>query len=78
VVIFPNYTLLLPPPDTSKRGMTEFDGLLIRDTVHRFKPALFRDVVTYRPGEIYSSKDHNATLNRLINLGTFKFAKNRF
>ncbi|MEO6722674.1 MAG: BamA/TamA family outer membrane protein, partial [Ferruginibacter sp.] len=78
VAIFPNYTLLLPPPDTSRKGMAEFDGLMIRDTVHKFKSSLFQQVITYRPGEIYSSRNQNATLNRLINLGTFKFVKNRF
>ncbi len=78
IIIFPNYTLLLPPPDTSKIGMLSIDGLLIRDTVHKFKPELFKQMITYRPGKIYSSKDQNTTLNRFINLGTFKFVKNRF
>jgi len=78
IIIFPNYTLLLPPPDTSKFGMILIDSLLIRDTVHKFKPELFKQIITYRPGKIYSSKDQNTTLNRFINLGTFKFVKNRF
>lgn len=78
VTVFPNYTLLLPPPDTSKTGTINIDGLLIRDTVYKFKPELFKSVITYRPGKIYSSRDQNTTLNRLINLGTFKFVKNRF
>ena len=78
VTVFPNYTLLLPPPDTSKTGTVNVDGLLIRDTVYKFKPDLFKRVITYRPGNIYSSRDQNTTLNRLINLGTFKFVKNRF
>ena len=78
IVVFPNYTLLLPPPDTSKKGMQYVDGLLIRDTVHKFKTELFKDAITYRPGKIYSSVDQNTTLNRLINLGVFKFAKNRY
>src|SRR6185295_15389664 len=42
ITVFPNYTLLLPPPDTSKIGTVEFDTLLIRDTVHRFKWELFK------------------------------------
>jgi outer membrane protein insertion porin family len=75
ITLFPNYTFA---PDTSKTGLTNFDGLLIRDTVHKFKPELFKLMVTYRPGAIYSSKDQNTTLNRLINLGTFGFVKNRF
>ncbi|MEP7107285.1 MAG: BamA/TamA family outer membrane protein [Ferruginibacter sp.] len=78
VTLFPNYTLLLPPPDTSKKGTVNADGLRIRDTLHKFKPALFKNLITYRPGNIYSSRDQNNTLNRLMNLGTFKFVKNRF
>ena len=78
VMVFPNYTLLLPPPDTSKNNTSNYDGLLLRDTVYKFKPRLFKEEITYRPGSIYSSTNQNTTLNRLINLGTFKFVKNRY
>jgi len=78
ITIFPNYSLLNPPPDTSKFGLFNEDGLLIRDTVHAFKPDLFKRTITYRPGQIYSSKDQNTSLNRFINLGAFKFVKNRY
>ncbi len=78
ITVFPNYTLLHPPPDTSKAGTVNADGLLIRDTVYKFKNDLFIRTITYRPGKLYSSIDQNTTLNRLINLGAFKFSKNRF
>ncbi|UEG50888.1 BamA/TamA family outer membrane protein [Ferruginibacter lapsinanis] len=78
ITIFPNYTLILPPPDTSKIGTVNYDRLLIRDTVHKFKPLLFKRMITYRPGDTYSRKDQNTSLNRLISLGAFKFVKNRF
>ncbi len=78
IMVFPNYTLLDPPPDTSKIGTVEFDTLLIRDTVHRFKWDLFKRAITYRPDKLYSSIDQNTTLNRFINLGVFKFTKNRY
>lgn len=78
ITVFPNYTLLHPAPDTSKKGTVNVDGLLIRDTVYKFKPELFKRTITYRPGKLYSSIDQNTTLNRLINLGAFKFSKNRF
>ncbi len=78
ITVFPNYTLLLPPPDTSKKGTKDIDGLSIRDTILKFKSTLFKNLVTYRPEDLYSSKDQNTTLNRLMNLGTFKFVKNRF
>lgn len=78
ISVFPNYTLLMPPPDTSGAGSFMEDGLLIFDTLHQFKPGLFKEVITYRPGNKYNSKDQNITLNRFINLGAFKFAKNRY
>lgn len=78
ITVFPNYSLLFPPPDTSRVGTVMVDSILIRDTVHNFKPTVFTRAITYRPGRLYSSRDQNTTLNRLINLGTFKFVKNRF
>jgi outer membrane protein insertion porin family len=78
ITVFPNYTLLEPPPDTSKAGTVEIDGINIRDTVHKFKHDLFKRSITYRPGATYSSIDQNTTLNRFINLGAFKFTKNRY
>jgi outer membrane protein insertion porin family len=75
ITLFPNYSYA---PDTSKTGLINYDNLLIRDTVHKFNPQLFKLMVTYRPGVLYSSNDQNTTLNRLINLGTFSFVKNRF
>lgn len=78
VVVFPNYTLISPPPDTSMRGMLMHDLIYIRDTVHQFKPALFARAITFRPGDTYSLRQQNNTQNRLINLGVFKFVKNRY
>ena len=78
ITVFPNYTLLKPLPDTSRTGTFNIDGLLIRDTLHNFNGSLFKRTITYRPGSVYSSIGQNTTLNRFINLGAFKFSKNRF
>ncbi len=78
ITVFPNYTLASAQLDTSKRGVELFDNLLIKDTVKKFKKELFAQTITYRPGSTYSSRAQNTTLNRLINLGAFKFVKNRF
>ncbi len=34
ITLFPNYTLLNPPPDTAKTGLKELDGIYIRDTTN--------------------------------------------
>jgi len=78
ITVFPNYSLTDKNLDTSKSGGLLYDGLIIKDTEKKFKPALFKQTITYRPGRLYSSRSQNTTLNRLINLGPFKFVKNRF
>ncbi|MBC7650821.1 MAG: BamA/TamA family outer membrane protein, partial [Deinococcales bacterium] len=78
IVVFPNYTLLKPAPDTSLANLKMVDSIYIRDTINKFKPFVFSKSITYRPGSIYSLTEQNKTLNRFINLGAFKFVKNRF
>lgn len=78
IVVFPNYSLVSKQLDTSVNGAIKYDGLLIKDSAKKYKPRLFAQTITYRPGRLYSSRSQNSTLNRLINLGTFKFVKNRF
>lgn len=78
ITVFPAYSLASDQLDTSLIGATKFDNLYIKDTAKKFNPRLFAHAITYRPGSIYSSRAQNSTLNRLINLGAFKFVKNRF
>lgn len=78
IVVFPSYSLASKQLDTSLAGAIKYDGLLIKDSAKVFKPRLFASTITYRPGSLYSSRTQNSTLNRLINLGAFKFSKNRF
>ncbi|MEO7445465.1 MAG: BamA/TamA family outer membrane protein [Ferruginibacter sp.] len=78
IIVFPNYTLTSADLDTSRAGAEYFDGIMIKDSVHKFKPDLFATTITYRQGAIYNSETQNSTLNRFINLKTFKFVKNRF
>ena len=78
VTIFPNYTLLLPPPDTSKLDLIYYEGYSIRDTVNRYTPEALVRPLTYQVGSLYNLNEHNNTLNRYINMGQFKFVKSRY
>lgn len=78
IMVFPNYTLLEPPPDTSKTGVMLFDNVNIRDTVNAFTPKALLRSLTYRPESLYDVKTHNESLNRFINMGAFKFVKSRY
>lgn len=76
--IYPNFSLTSEILDSSGKGLIVYDTLNILDTQIIFKPKLFAQSITYRPGRTYSSRAQNATLSRLINLNVFKFVKNRF
>ena len=78
VTVFPNYTLVLPPPDTSKLALIDYDGFFIRDTVNDYTPRTLTRPIIYHPGDMYNLNEHNNTLNRYINMGQFKFVKSRY
>ncbi|MCY7351155.1 MAG: BamA/TamA family outer membrane protein [Cytophagaceae bacterium] len=85
VYIYSNYSLDgSPRTDTSRRRAmpvpadTAMRRFFIVDTARLFNPRLFRDVVSLRPGRRYNSRAQDLTLSRFINLGTFKFVRNRF
>ena len=78
IVVFPDYSLFKSGADTSFKNLKKTDSIFISDSSHTFKPFVFTKAITYRPGEIYSLTQQNKTLNRFINLGAFKFVKNRF
>jgi outer membrane protein insertion porin family len=78
VIIFPNYSLIYPPPDTSRKNLFVFDGYLIGDTVKDYSPKTLVSPLTYRVGSLYNLNEHNNTLNRYINMGQFKFVKSRY
>jgi outer membrane protein assembly factor BamA len=78
VYIYSNYSLNSARLDTSKANDQFYKGYHIIDRRQRFKPYVFEETMQFRPGEVYNRTDHNQTLNRLINLNTFKFVKNRF
>ncbi|RZK47270.1 MAG: hypothetical protein EOO94_01025, partial [Pedobacter sp.] len=78
ITLYPNYSLTSPTLDTSDVGTIVYEAIHIQDTVKRYKPSLFARSITYDTGSLYNSRTQNASLNRLISLGTFKFVKNRF
>lgn len=77
VFIFPGYRLSSPASDTSKTGMDFYKGYYVLDKQKLYKPRMFEHTMQFAPGDIYNRTDHNTTLSRLVNLGLFKFVKNR-
>ncbi len=80
ITIYPNYSIkneqdsLHYPPGS----VSYYKGFKIIDSAHTFRPIIYDRTLFFKKGDIYSRRDHNLSLNRLVNLGTFKFVKNEF
>ncbi len=81
IFIYPNFTL---NKDTKKDSVstadsvTKYNDFTIIDPEKNYKPSVFDRSMFFHKGDIYNRTDHNLSLNRLVNLGTFKFVKNQF
>lgn len=80
IYVYPNYTLETSKDTliTSQDSVTKYKDFIITDPQHTFRPIIFDRTLFFHKGDIYSRRDHNLSLNRLVNLGTFKFVKNEF
>jgi outer membrane protein insertion porin family len=78
VVIYPTFSLNQAASDTNRRHGILYQGYYVVDSTKFYKPRLFDQAMQFDPGELYNRNQHNLTLTRLINLGIFKFVKNRF
>ena len=78
VYIYTNYSLNTAHLDTAKGNAELYKGYHIIQRRKLYKPKLLAESMQFERGDIYNRKQHNLTLNRLINLDVFKFVKNRF
>lgn len=76
VVVFSDYNL---QNDTSISKVIaqskKYDGYYIYDPENRFNPKIFSRTLVFKPGDLYNRTAHNLSLNRLVNLGIYKFVK---
>ncbi|GAO45685.1 translocation and assembly module lipoprotein TamL [Flavihumibacter petaseus] len=77
VIIYPGYTL---EKDSLVRNSAELDmgTYKVVDPDHLFLPNVFERSVFLKEDSLYTLSAHDITLQRLMNLGTFKFVKGQF
>ena len=76
IYIYANYRL--KGHDTDKADKVQVDNYNVIDRKKAFKPEVFSQAMIFEKGDLYSLDDQNTSLSRLVNMGTFKFVKNRF
>lgn len=82
IFIYPNYQLstardTLKSP-TVNDSVERYKDFTIIDKEHNFRPIIYDRTMYFHKGDTYNRTDHNLSLNRLVNLGTFRFVKNQF
>jgi len=77
ITLYPNYSL--DNDSLSRRGTpVQYNHIRIVDSTKKFRPSVFDRSVFLKPDSLYRLTDHNTTLRRLTDLGTFKFVKGQF
>jgi outer membrane protein insertion porin family len=77
IVIFPNYSIVQDSIATIVEPK-KYQDFEIYDSEDTFNPRIFDRTLYFKKGDLYNRTNHNLSLNRLVNLGTFKFVKNQF
>ena len=77
IFVYPNYSINDTIASTVKDAINH-NGLTIIDKDNIFDPRVFDRTLYFKKDDLYNRTDHNLSLNRLVNLGTFKFVKNTF
>lgn len=78
VVINANHTLDLSASATPTDSLELGEGFYLLNNQGLFKPETLRKAIFFESGKMYSSDDHDLTLNHLMGLGVFKFVNLRF
>ena len=75
--IYPNYSLRR---DSTLRKLKplQYNDFNIYDDRNTFKPRLFDRLVFFQKNELYNRKDHNQSLNRMVNVGAFQDVRAEF
>ncbi|RZL02935.1 MAG: hypothetical protein EOO89_28580, partial [Pedobacter sp.] len=77
ITVYPNY-ILQRDSLIRKTPPLVYGDLKIIDRRNTFKPQVFDRLIFFDTGEVYNRKDHNLSLNRMVNVGMFKYVKADF
>ncbi|WP_100431873.1 BamA/TamA family outer membrane protein [Flavobacterium sp. 1] len=78
IMVYPNFAVSKDTVKYKKEDIVQYNDFTIIDTADTFNPRVFDRAILFKKGDFYNRKDHNLTLNRFVNLGTFSFVKNEF
>ncbi len=76
IYVYPKYSLR----DTALKldSAEKYRWYNVIDPQHTVRPFLFKNTVLLHPNDVYNRTEHTKSLNRFIELGPFRYVKNRF
>jgi outer membrane protein insertion porin family len=78
IIVYPNYTIGSDSLNPNSDVIEKYKDFTIIDPEKTFKPRIFDRTLYFKKEDFYNRTNHNLSLNRLVNLGNFKFVKNQF
>ncbi len=75
--IYPSYSLRRDSVLRNLKPIT-YNDFNIYDDRNTFKPKVFDRLVFFKKEELYNRKDHNQSLNRMVNIGAFQDVRAEF
>lgn len=78
IVVYPNYTIQNDSIRIASDSVVRHNDFTIIDPENLFEPRIFDRTLYFKKNDLYNRTNHNLSLNRLVNMGTFKFVKNEF
>lgn len=78
VTLYPSYSLDADSASRTGQEVRLYRNFGVVDPENKFRPRVFRRSVFLKPDSLYRLSNHDITLQRLINLGVFKFVKGQF
>jgi len=78
IFVYPDYSLGDDSIHRSTDSLYRYKDLIVVDPNKKYKPQIFDRALQFNKGDTYNRTDHNLSLNRLVNVGAFKFVKNEF
>jgi outer membrane protein insertion porin family len=78
ILVYPNFSISKDSVTYKKKDIVQYKDFTIIDSSQTFKPRVFDRALYFKKGDFYNRKNHNLSLNRFVNLGTFNFVKNEF
>ena len=77
IIVYPNFSIN-DTISSEKTKVNSYKDFTIIDKDNTFDSRVFDRTLYFEKNDLYNRTNHNLSLNRLVNLGTFKFVKNSF